>query len=273
MSRSDELLREEDGLFGPGWDLAISLIAVLVLAVAIEAVARRQDQRVAQGQQQSLACKLGSQADRIASLETDLSRHQRHEHEGELEIRAIMASQLRLVGAIANHYGTVPRQLSANVYGITIDAASTLPDITVRDEATLQRISFGSHVLFKSDDVVLLPEGAAVLQAFSTALQGELDAVKEIGIQGHADLLTPRSFPTNLELAARRAMTVFFALQRFGIDPARSIMSATSFGEFVPVARGSSGEPYSMDRLRLDNASPAQQSLNRRIEIVLIYRQ
>jgi flagellar motor protein MotB len=273
VSRSEDLLREEDGLFGPGWDLAISLIAVLVLAVAFETAVRQRDQRVAQGQLQALASKLARQADRITGLEADVGRHEHREHQGQLEIRAIMASQLRLIDALANHYGTSRQQLGPNVYGVTIDAGSTVPDIMVRNEATLQRISFGSHVLFKSDEAVLLPEGASVLQAFSVALQGELGAVKEIGIQGHADLLAPRSFPTNLELAARRAMTVFFALQQFGVDPTRSIMSATSFGEFVPVARGISGEAYSWDQLRQDNATPEQQSLNRRIEIVLIYRQ
>lgn len=239
MSRQDDFLREEDGLFGPGWDLAISLIAVLILAFFIEAAA-----------------------------------HQRKEHHGQMEIQAILNSQIRLVDAIAAHYGTQRQNLGPNTYGISIQPGSMATDITISNEATLQRISFGDHVLFQSDEVALMPEGRFILKSLSTTLKGELDHILEIQIQGHADLRKPKSYKSNLELAARRAMTVYQTLQDFGIDPTRSIMSASSFAEYVPVARRKSGNlVYSYDQLLRDNDGPANQRLNRRIEVVLTYRQ
>jgi flagellar motor protein MotB len=68
-------------------------------------------------------------------------------------------------------------------------------------------------------------------------------------------------------------MTVYQALESSGIDPARSIMSATSFGDYVPVTRSRSDAGYSRARLLADHDQPTKQRLNRRIEVVLIYRQ
>lgn len=237
MRRLDDCLREEESFFGPGWDLAISLIAVLILTLAIEAAA-----------------------------------HLSIEHQGQLEIRGILNSQMRLVDALAAHYGTARRDIARDTYGIFVRTASATPDITIHDEATLQRISFGGHVLFESDDTVLRPEGAAILRVLSATLQSELDHIMEIEIQGHADLLQPKVFHSNLELAARRAITVYQSLQSFGLDPSRSIMSATSFGEYVPVTRRNSDSAYSRAKLLLDNDTREKQRLNRRIEVVLIYR-
>lgn len=241
MKRREDFLRDEDGFFGPGWDLAIALIAVLILTLALEAAARQQAFR--------------------------------RERQGEFEIQRIRERQMHLVDQLAAHYSVQRRELGTDTYGIFIGSRATEPDITIHNDATLQRLSFGDHILFASDEVVLLPGGTLVLTALADVLKGELNHLMEIQIQGHADTLKPKAFKSNLELAARRAMTVYQALESSGIDPARSIMSATSFGDYVPVTRSRSDAGYSRARLLADNDQPTKQRLNRRIEVVLIYRQ
>jgi len=240
VTAREGMLQEDDGFFGPGWDLAIALIAVLILILAIEARARQQDWRQKQRAQ--------------------------------LDIAAILESQLRLIDKLATHYRTQRRSLGQDTFGIFIRSGSLEPDITIRNDATLQRICFGEHLLFQSDEATLVPGGAAILKDLAAVLEAEVDRLRQIEVEGHADRLTPKAFASNLELAARRAMTVYQALEAYGIDPAHTVMSASSFGAYVPVKRNRADPSYSRSKLIRDNDSPAKQRLNRRIEVVLLYR-
>ena len=237
MKKLEDLLEEDEGYFGPGTDLAISLAAVFMLMIAIK-------------------------------VSVDQAR------KGSFEIEAIRSNQMRLVDTLSSYYGTARKDLGEEHYGILIQegSVSSSPDIDIRNEATLQRISFGSHVLFEPDEVDLLPAGQAILKVVSDVISAELDHVREIHIQGHADRFRSKTYRSNLELAAQRAMTVYHTLKDYGIDPSRTIMSATSFGEYVPVQRTRTEGPYSDERLAKDNDAPGERRMNRRIEIVLIYR-
>jgi chemotaxis protein MotB len=62
-----------------------------------------------------------------------------------------------------------------------------------------------------------------------------------------------RTFPTNWELSAARAINVSKFLQEQGIDPAN--LSAAAFAEHKPVA---------------DNSTKEGRAKNRRIEITLV---
>ncbi len=237
MRKVEDLIEEDEGYFGPGTDLAISLAAVFMLMIAIK-VSVEQARR------------------------------------GSYEIEAVRANQMRLVDALSSYYGTPREDLGEEHYGILIGKGSVAsdPDIDIRNEATLQRLSFGSHVLFAPDRVELLPAGRAVLKVVGEVLSTKLDHVREIHIQGHADRLKSKTYGSNLELASQRAITVYHALTDYGIDPSCAIMSAASFGDYVPVQRTKSEGPYSQERLAKDNDTPGKRRVNRRIEIVLIYR-
>lgn len=237
MRRLEEILNEDEGYFGPGTDLAISLAAVLLLMIAIRSSLDDQNRRG-------------------------------------LEIESILRNQVRLVDAIAEHYGTQRQEIGSDLYGISIRQGSlrSAPDITIQNDATLQRISFSSNVLFPPDEVKLSQQGQAILQVMGEVLRDQVEHIQEIQIQGHADPATSQRYSSNLVLAAHRAMTVFRSLQDAGIDPRTSMMSATTFGEYVPVQRRISGGPYSPERLAQDNDSSSERELNRRIEILLIYR-
>jgi flagellar motor protein MotB len=238
MNKLESLVNEDEGFFGPGTDLAISLVAVLLLMIAIRSSLDEKNRR------------------------------------GQLEIEATLRNQMHLVDALAARYGTQREEIGPDLYGISIrkDSAASGPDIRIQNDATLQRISFSSNVLFQPDEVELSPQGQAVLRIMGEVLRSHIEQIQEIQIQGHADPAPSRRYSSNLELAAYRGMTVFRTLQGAGIDPRSSMMSATTFGEYVPVQRRISGDSYSPQQLLYDNNSVEKRELNRRIEVLLIYR-
>jgi len=272
MKKLAILLGEDEGVLGPGTDLAISLVAVLLLIIAIKC---RIDERDYQTRLR-LEANLRAQ---IAIIEKERKLQHRNidrERQGQIEIREVLENQARFVAALADRCGTSYKTVGPNVYAVTLPARTEekSPDIVIQNDATLQRISFGGEILFKGDEVNLLPKGLTILRALSDVLlsQSRPERVLEIQIQGHADPVPSQRYPSNLELAAHRAMTVFQALQILGIDPRYEMMSATTFGEYVPVQRRSHGISYSPDQLAEDNNSSTKRMMNRRIEILLIYR-
>lgn len=111
-------------------------------------------------------------------------------------------------------------------------------------------------ILFASGESAVKKEGLAVLKRVVDILKNVKD--KNIRIEGHTDNIKITSrlakvYPTNWELASARAINVAKYLQQQGIEP--EILSATSFGEYQPLA---------------DNSTPEGRSKNRRIAIILL---
>jgi len=145
--------------------------------------------------------------------------------------------------------------------------------IQIQNEATLQRYSFSDRILFEPDRYDLKEEGKDTLWEVGYEIEKNLKDIKEIQIQGHADPDPPAYVPSNLHLAALRAIEVYKFLQRnIRIDPARHLMSATSFGEYKPVQRSTDDRTYNRQKLRLHNETRWLKAENRRIEILLFYR-
>jgi chemotaxis protein MotB len=114
-------------------------------------------------------------------------------------------------------------------------------------------------ILFDSGRAEVKPEGLAVLQKVVSILKDVDD--KAIRIEGHTDNaritgLLAKTYPTNWELSAARALNVTRYLQDQGIDPA--VLSAAAYGEYKPVA---------------GNDTPGGMAKNRRIEIILVPRE
>lgn len=135
----------------------------------------------------------------------------------------------------------------------------------------LQRITFSDFVLFEPDESTLKQSGRDILRVIGLGIQDRIRYIEQIQIHGHADIRPSSKFQDNLELAAARAMTVFRFLQsEIKIDPIAHLMSATSFGEYVPVVR-QAGEVYTPDYLRKQNQTEDEMRRNRRVELVLFY--
>ncbi len=108
------------------------------------------------------------------------------------------------------------------------------------------------------------------MRVVGPVVRNNLGNISEIQIQGHADIAG--SDDHNLTLAANRAIAVYKFLQiDIGVDPAQHLMSVTSFGKYKPVGR-EAGQDFDREKLANANADVAAKAKNRRIEIVLFYK-
>ncbi|HHB93293.1 MAG TPA: hypothetical protein ENK59_08805 [Thioploca sp.] len=178
------------------------------------------------------------------------------------------------------------QQIAANYNFITTNNEHCIPilendSICVKD-TTLQEqtISFGSSVLFTSGKAKLKLRGRDILTTVGNVIKNKLPAIQEIQIQGHADITAPKKYNINsqksqeynLKLASERALEVFlFLKEELAINPAKVLMSATSFGSYKPVSR-TAEDKYTWERIKTENDNNDKKQLNRRIEIVLTYR-
>ena len=190
------------------------------------------------------------------------------------DLRHVRTRQEAMIDAIAIGYGVQPKREEASRFIIPIplqEGGHT--QITVQNEPTIQRFGFTDRILFEPDEYRLKRAGRETLKIVGNEIKNNLSYIREIQIQGHADPDAPSSAPSNLHLAAWRAIEVFeFLQEEVDIDPASQLMSATSFGEFKPVHRPIQDDLYHAEKLLEHNRTEEMKAQNRRIEILLFYR-
>ncbi|MBP7765904.1 MAG: OmpA family protein [Deltaproteobacteria bacterium] len=128
--------------------------------------------------------------------------------------------------------------------------------ITIKELKGKLTMDVVDKILFASGEAKVKKEGLEVLDRVVEILKDVKD--KNIRIEGHTDNVPiagklAKIYPTNWELSAARAINVSRYLQQQGIDP--SVLSATAFGEYQPIA---------------DNTTPEGRAKNRRIAIILL---
>lgn len=128
--------------------------------------------------------------------------------------------------------------------------------VTISELKGKLTVNMEAAILFDSGKVDVKPEGIDILHKMVETLKGVKD--KAIRIEGHTDNVQitgalARTFSTNWELSAARALNVTKFLQEQGIDPRN--LSASAFAEHKPVA---------------DNGTKEGKAKNRRIEISLV---
>lgn len=177
--------------------------------------------------------------------------------------------QTQIEQGIGNRY-KVAVISDRNGLDINKEMAAQQADIYIIDKLDRQTITFSDKVLFDSSQSTIKPAGYDILNIVGPIIAKNLSNIGEIQIQGHADISFEDDF--NLQLAANRAIAVYKYLQvNVGIDPAKYLMSATSFGKYKPVGR-EAGSNYDYQQLQLANADENLMARNRRIEIVLFYK-
>jgi outer membrane protein OmpA-like peptidoglycan-associated protein len=152
----------------------------------------------------------------------------------------------------------------------TNNISNTKDTISIENDAIIQRCFFGANILFESGASQLKENGSDVIKTFGKVLKKHLSSIKEIQIQGHADNKAPEK---NIKLAFDRANEVFNVLNNeIGISPYEHLTSIVSYSDFKPVDRKDDELKWTESDNIKANIDEYKQSLNRRIEIVLIYR-
>ncbi|GAM09793.1 putative 24.6 kDa protein in ccpA 3'region [Geobacter sp. OR-1] len=133
-------------------------------------------------------------------------------------------------------------------------------DLTIRELRGKLTVDMKAAVLFDLGKAEVKPEGIEVLNKMVDTFKSLQD--KYIRIEGHTDNnpITgnlAKTYPTNWELSAARAINVTRYLQEQGVDP--KILSAVAYGEYRP-------------KPDADNNTREGQASNRRIEIILVNR-
>lgn len=128
--------------------------------------------------------------------------------------------------------------------------------VTISELKGKLTVNLEAAILFDSGRADVRPEGLVILNKLVETLKNVSD--KSIRIEGHTDMVQitralSRTFPTNWELSAARAINVTKFLQQQGVDPRN--LSAAAFAEHKPVA---------------DNGTKEGRAKNRRIEITLV---
>lgn len=189
---------------------------------------------------------------------------------GDTDLRYVGQNQQALVSEIASSLGGLEIKDESDPDRTTIVSGDTQIQIAEVQRAALsQTFSFGSGILFSKARSDLTPQGQLKLAQFLKPVINRQDALVEIQIQGHAD--TDEIIgTTNLQLGADRAVSVYNFFVAQGLDPSRTLLSATSFGEFKPAGRKPE-TAFDVEQLMAANQSEAAKTRNRRIEIVLTY--
>ena len=194
--------------------------------------------------------------------------------EGEVIPQEVQQKQMDMINAIAAAYRVEPIERETDVFEIKKrTGVNKYTTITIKNEPTLQRYSFSDRILFEPNAFNLKLNGKITLRTVGRQIKRNLNSIREIQIQGHADPTPPDFETSNLHLAAKRAISVFRFLQlQIRIDPAKHLMSATSFGEYKPVQRSDQENKYTPEKLKMHNRTRNMRDKNRRIEILLFYR-
>lgn len=259
----------ESDFFGPGTDLAISILAIFLLYAVVNE--QNLDEQVT---------RLKQEITQYRVKDSILTRKMEPALQNEYSLAQIKQKQLDLIDSIAVIYGIEKKGLATLDKDAAVAKYSVFTGlegesaIAFENFATIQRITFGESLLFPSGSAVLIQNGHDIISNVGRVISENAEYLSEIQIQGHADTVIPRYFNgSNLELASARATSVFYFLRdSIGVNPAKILVSIVSFGEYKPVARNNDDRNWNWNRILEENALEEQRSRNRRIEIVLHYR-
>jgi len=128
--------------------------------------------------------------------------------------------------------------------------------VTIKELEGKLTVSLVEAILFDSGKADVKKEGLDALQKVADVLKSAKD--QDIIVAGHTDNVPikgrlTKTYPTNWELSAARAIAVVKILEADGVDP--KLLAALGFSEFRPVA---------------DNDTPEGRTKNRRMEIILM---
>lgn len=130
------------------------------------------------------------------------------------------------------------------------DLASQYPDMIIYDGEN-GMLRFVSDLTFASGSDAVQSSAAESLKTLASVLKSGAASKYDLRIVGHTDdekpgASTQRNHPTNMHLAAHRAIAVRNSLGQAGMDWAR--MSVTGWGEYRPLVPNNPGKGTAQNR-------------------------
>jgi outer membrane protein OmpA-like peptidoglycan-associated protein len=228
----DDIGTSDEG-FGPGTDLIVAVLAVLLVMLATL---------------------------RLTAVNLF----------GEVDTSYLTESKKVFWQAVEEVCGSKVNQGLERGTTLTIECRNT--PIFVTGYAVYDTFSFGAEVVFPPDESTLSNNGRLLLRPVREFLAKSQDRLMEVQIAGHADW--DGESANNLALGADRAREVYrflTATQSGGLDPARVLVSATTYGEYRPISRDPRST-FTVEALEAANRTRQDKQRNRRIEISVYYR-
>ena len=181
----------------------------------------------------------------LAALEQALDVSEKRDKESQTRLSE-MGQRLNL--ALAERVKELSRYRS-DFFGKLRDILGNRPDVRVEGD----RFVLQSELFFGSAKAELLPEARTELDKIATALTGlekqiPSDIPWVLRVDGHTDVrpITGGAFKSNWDLSSARAIAVVQYLVAKGVSPQRLV--AAGFGEFQPIAQGTTEEAYRRNR-------------------------
>ena len=141
---------------------------------------------------------------------------------------------------------------------------------SAQDNHTHEIFSFGSDVLFLSDEDLISDIGSRTLSLFGDILKSQHTNIKELQIIGHTDWLGASIY--NFDLGWRRAKKVYrFLVEKGSIDPEKMLASIASYGENIPYDQNKKAKLSNLPASQI-NRDEHQIDRDRRVEITIYYR-
>jgi chemotaxis protein MotB len=193
---------------------------------------------------QILKAKSDSLSQNISDLRQKNSALEAENKNLKASIETLQKAKEEKVKEVSNTYEQLLQNMKSEIAQGQVTISELKGKLTVNMEAA---------ILFDSGRADVKSNGLTILLKMVDTLKAVKD--KAIRIEGHTDNvpISTKSFPSNWELSAARAINVCKFLQQQGIDSA--ILSAAAFAENKPVA---------------DNDTKEGRAKNRRIEITLV---
>jgi len=194
---------------------------------------------------------------------------------GTHDLSSVIEAQHKVVRSLSIAYGSDPVSLGGDSVGFFVQS-SEKPTVLVVNATLSQTIKFYDEIVFGVDSSLLNPDCRRILRLMGDALRTNIGVVSEIQIHGHSDASkfqdSTGPYP-NMGLAATRAISVYgFLKDSVGIDPLKTLMSATSFGEYVPNGRVPEDTGFTIGDLKEANSTGEQKRRNRRTEVRLLFK-
>jgi chemotaxis protein MotB len=181
----------------------------------------------------------------LAALESALDISEKKDKQAQSKLSELGR---RLNLALAERVKELSRYRS-DFFGKLREILGNRPDVRIEGD----RFVLQSELFFASAKADLLPEARTELDKVATALIGLEQQIPSdipwvLRVDGHTDArpITGGQFKSNWDLSAARAISVVRYLIDKGVSPKRLV--AAGFGEFQPVATGSTDEAYRRNR-------------------------